>query len=162
MSFSYYTNTYSTSIKKYVRVTSNDISTASFCYFLFFDFVWRNLFTIIQFSIVLCCGIIKVRLKCKRKFKKVTWIWEKLKICFFICMNTVLTPCKMAKLTLKILRCEHCKIFKVCLAILKHALSGLNDILKFSNYSPISQPSVAFHIETSQKQPFADVQNSCS
>ena len=28
--------------------------------------------------------------------------------------------CKMAKHTLKILRCEHRKIFKVCLAILQH------------------------------------------
>ena len=63
---------------------------------------------------------------------------RKTKDLFLYLMNTVLTPCKMAKLTLKIMRCEHCKIFKVCLAILKHALSGLNDILKFSNYSPIS------------------------
>ena len=60
---------------------------------------------------------------------------RKTKDLFLYLMNTVLTPCKMAKLTLKIMRCEHCKMN---LAILKHALSGLNDILKFSNYSPIS------------------------
>ena len=30
----------------------------------------------------------------------------------------------MAKGTLKILRCEHRKIFKVCLAILEHAWKG--------------------------------------
>ena len=36
---------------------------------IFEVFVSRNLFTIMQFSIVVCYGKIKVRLKCKRKFK---------------------------------------------------------------------------------------------
>ena len=44
--------------------------------------------------------------------------WKKSRQSFWF--NLFMQCCKMAKHTLKILRCSHHKIFKVCLAILQH------------------------------------------